>query len=420
MIRRVLVWTHRWTGLAMSAFLVVAGATGAALAFNSELEHVFAPQLFATPRPGTPALDFATLAEKAEPLLAPRARVIGVLRTETDQVQVSFSAIYDPATGKRFALDYTQFYIDPWTGAELGHRRRGDLSEGLVNVMPFLYLAHFMIVPQSQTGFLVFGLVAITWTLDCFVAFSLTFPTSLSHFWRRWSLAWRVRKGGAAYRLNVDLHRASGLWLSPLLFVFAWSSVMMNMRPFFNAVSHAVFDYGTREGGFVMAAAHPKEHPGLDWHEALAIGQRIMAEQAATHGFSVGQPLGLQYNVRSGSYAYEVRGSRDLFERAPKGGSTVVSFDGDTGALRRLSQPTGEHAGITVESWLYALHMARVGGRPYQLFTCLVGLATALLSGTGVYIWWKKRGFRRVIAERRAQLRAHQGGSSMTLEPAQR
>jgi len=402
MVRRLLVWMHRWAGLAMSAFLVIAGLTGAALAFNSELEHVFAPQLFATPRPDAPPLDLATLAERVELLLAPRARVTGVLRTETDQVQVSFSANTDPATGRRFALDYTQFYIDPWTGAELGHRRRGDLSEGLVNVMPFLYLTHFMIVPQSQTGFFVFGLVAIAWTLDCFVAFCLTLPVSLSNVWRRWRLAWKVRPGGAAYRVNVDLHRASGLWLWPLLFVFAWSSVMMNIRPVFNAVSHAVFDYAPRDGMTQNPDRRPNDHPAIDWHAALAIGERLMAEQARTHGFTVREPLGLQYNARSGSYSYEVRGSRDLFERAPKGGSTTVSFDGETGAFRRLSQPTGEHAGNTVESWLYALHMARIGGRPYQVLTCLVGLVTALLSLTGVYIWWKKRGFRRVIAARRA------------------
>jgi len=406
------VWLHRWVGLVIAMFLVIAGLTGAALAFNSELEHVFAPRLFATPRPGAPALDLATLAEKAEPLLAPRARVTGVLRTETDQVQVSFVANNDPATGTRYTLDYTQFYIDPWTGAELGHRRRGDLSEGLINVMPFLYLTHFMIVPQSQPGFFVFGLVAIAWTLDCFVAFSLTLPISLSNFWRRWALAWRVRSGGAAYRVNLDLHRAGGLWLWALLFVFAASSVMLNMRPVFETFSHVLFNYGSRDAMAMNGGRRTNGRPSLDWHAALATGERLIAEQASLRGFTVSEPLGLQYNARSGSYSYEVRGSRDLFERAPKGGSTVVSFDGDTGALRRLSQPTGEHAGNTLESWLYALHMARIGGRPYQVLTCLVGLVTALLSVTGVYIWWKKRGFRRVIAGRLAERGAPQRTSA--------
>ncbi len=52
MIRRCLVFNHRWAGLAMTAFLVLVGITGSLLAFYSELDHLVAPYLFATPRPG--------------------------------------------------------------------------------------------------------------------------------------------------------------------------------------------------------------------------------------------------------------------------------------------------------------------------------------------------------------------------------
>jgi uncharacterized iron-regulated membrane protein len=65
-------------------------------------------------------------------------------------------------------------------------------------------------------------------------------------------------------------------------------------------------------------------------------------------------------------------------------------FDGDTGELRVLTQPTHERIGNTIESWLYALHMARVFGRVYQAFVCVLGLICALLPITGVYIWWRK------------------------------
>jgi uncharacterized iron-regulated membrane protein len=92
-----------------------------------------------------------------------------------------------------------------------------------------------------------------------------------------------------------------------------------------------------------------------------------------------------------GAYLYEVRGGRDLFERSPKGGGTSVMFDGDTGALRELSPPTGEHDGNTVESWLYALHMARVFGLPYRIFVSVLGLVVVTLSVTGLVIWWRKR-----------------------------
>jgi len=403
MLRKSLVWLHRWTGLAMAGFLFVVGLTGAALAFNSELEHVFAPGLFATPRPSVPMLDLATLAELAVPVAAPKARVLGVTRTETDQVQVGVTPTIDPATGQPFALDYTQLYVDPWTGAELGRRRRGDLSQGLVNVMPFLYLVHWTLTPHaSVTGSLVLGVVAIAWSLDCFVAFCLTLPITRRAFWRRWRLAWRIRRRGSAYRLNFDLHRATGLWLWSLLFVFAWSSVMFNIRPVYETVTSALVDYRSPRTVYAEQLTRPhREAPGLGWHEALAVGRRLMAEQAAVHKFRVIEPLGLDYSPRIGAYTYEVRSTRDVFERAPKGGSTSVVFDADSGAIVLLSMPTGERTGNTIESWLYALHMARVGGRPYQILTFVVGLAVSGLSLTGVYIWWKKRGFRRWIAARR-------------------
>lgn len=116
----------------------------------------------------------------------------------------------------------------------------------------------------------------------------------------------------------------------------------------------------------------------------------------------MGQPLGLAYRPDLCAYSYEVRGSRDIFERATKGGSTEVMFDGDTGALIRLSLP-GERSGNTVESWLYALHMTRVFGLPYQIFVCALGLLITMLSVTGVYIWWKKRRARKFSATRRSE-----------------
>ena len=53
MIRGVFVLLHRWTGLVMAGFLAVIGLTGSVLAYNTELERVFAPQLLAHPRPRT-------------------------------------------------------------------------------------------------------------------------------------------------------------------------------------------------------------------------------------------------------------------------------------------------------------------------------------------------------------------------------
>jgi uncharacterized iron-regulated membrane protein len=255
--------------------------------------------------------------------------------------------------------------------------------------MPFIYRLHWTAL-FGDFGQVILGVVALVWTLDTFNGVYLTLPTTLANFWRRWRTAWRVKRGGSTFRLNFDLHRAGGLWFAVLLFIFAWSSVMMNIRPTYELVMRALFDYESQMAPYERGA-HPNSHPRLGWREAEAAGLRLMSEQAHLKGFKAGQALSLMYLPEYGAYAYDVRGSRDLFERAPKGGSTTVLFDGDTGTFRALSQPTGEHLGNTIESWLYALHMARIFGRPYQLLVCLTGLVTALLSATGIYIFVRKR-----------------------------
>ena len=379
---------HRWSGLSMAGFLIIAGLTGSVLAFEHELERVFAPQLFAIPKPGVAKLDLATLAERAQTLV-PNGRVVAVTLTDPDQVNVAFSPRRDPRTGRTYDLGFTEFYQDPWTGAELGRRTRADLSQGLINLMPFVYELHWRLA-AGGTGQWMLGIVAMMWTLDCFVGFYLTLPRSRRRFWRRWTIAWRVKARAPGFRLGYELHRAAGLMVWPMLFIFAWSSVAMNIRPLYELLMKSMFDYQSPTSAYSLTA-HPNASPRLDWRAAQLRGEYLLAEAEGTHRFRTRERISLMYDSYVGAYRYEVRGSRDLFERAPQGGGTAVMLDGDTGALRSLHLPRGEHRGNTVESWLYALHMARVFGRPYQIFVCLLGLITAALSVTGVFIWVKKR-----------------------------
>ncbi|HEY8065407.1 MAG TPA: PepSY-associated TM helix domain-containing protein [Methylosinus sp.] len=272
MIRNVFVFLHRWVGLLMTVFLVIVGLTGSLLAFNNELEHVFAPQLFAEPHPGQTQLDLATLAERADGLV-PHAHVASVtlgaraipVKMPPDQVTIFFRAETNPATGKPYELGFTEFYVDPWTGAELGRRTTADLSEGLVNLMPFIYKLHDQLA-LGATGRTILGVVAVAWTIDCFVGFYLTLPVSLSGFWRKWRPAWLIKRKGGFYRLNFDLHRASGLWLWPMLFVFAWSSVGFNMPSVYNWVMPKLFEHHSHMGEkLVEHMRRPvKEQPALD------------------------------------------------------------------------------------------------------------------------------------------------------------
>lgn len=393
MIRRTFVWFHRWVGLTMTVFLVIVGLTGSLLAFKGELERMLTPQLYATPRPGMARLDLATLADRAESLV-PTAQVTNVSVSEPDHAIVGMRPRKDPATDKPYTLGFGQLFLDPWTGEELGRRTYGDLSQGLVNLIPFINTLHYELA-LGTIGVWVLGIVALVWTIDCFIGFYLTLPAGKGQFWRHWKPAWLVKRNSGAFRLNFDLHRASGLWLWAVLLVFAWSSVYMNLwDTVYTWATRAVLDY--RPTWTELAELpRPRENPRLDFHEALAAGERIMAEQASRYNFRVEHPVRLGYQPRYGCYIYVVRSSRDI---ADKSARTYGYFDGDTGALRFLDLPTGQYSGNTVTSWLFALHMADVFGLPYRIFVCVLGLLITMLSVTGVYIWWRKRSARKSLA----------------------
>ena len=57
-----------------------------------------------------------------------------------------------------------------------------------------------------------------------------------------------------------------------------------------------------------------------------------------------------------------------------RGWNTSLWLDGDTGALRSLDLPTGEHSGNTISNWLWALHYGDVfGWLAYRVFVCISG-----------------------------------------------
>ena len=401
MSRHFFVWLHRWVGLAMAGFLILVALTGSLLALWNNFERLICPKLYAAPRPGVAPLDLATLAERAGALV-PQCRVAGVEFFRPNQVWVSFVPHHmDAATSHPCALGFDQLLLDPWTGAELGRRKFGDLSQGWINLMPFVYQLHSNL-RLSMTGYWILGGVALLWTIDCFVGLYLTLPVALDRFWQRWRPSWLIKRRTSFYSFNFLLHRASGLWLWAMLFIFAWSSVMLNLYPVYDRVTGAVFDYTwATNQSTTMPVRAGDQPPTLDWRAAQEAGARLMAEQAAIHGFTVEQVEGLAYVPGENAYYYSAKTSRDISDL----NGTALVLDGNTGAFRSLRLTSGEHSGNTVSSWLYALHTAEVFGLPYRIFVCVLGIAIAMLSVTGVYIWWKKKRIQ-VLAKARVRVAA--------------
>jgi uncharacterized iron-regulated membrane protein len=386
-----LVAAHRYLGLSIAIVLFVEAVTGSIAVFKNELDAAINPTLCYCAAPSAEATAL-------EPLVL-RARI-------DEQLPKGLSTWELPLTppaagyaidvnlnwdGKPLAREVDTAYANPYTGELLGLRNHA-ISASWRNLIPFIFEIHYSLA-LGDLGNWLLGLTAVLWTVDCFVALYLTFPPPLSHAssnvprrsWLvRWKPSWLVRLS-SFFAAVFTIHRASGLWVWPVLLMFAWSSVAMRMMPVYESVTRLFFrSYEYSEKPPLDA---PRHHPKLSWDEALAKGQAYMEDQAAQRGFTIEYPYILSHEPDFGFFRYQVKSSLDPSDRWC---NTVVWMDSDTGAFSDFWAPTGLSSGSTFTTWLEYLHFGWVGGILYRFLIFVVGIVTAILCLTGVLMWWRK------------------------------
>ncbi len=389
MSRQLWVLAHRWAGLTIAHFLIVAGGTGSLLAFYPELEQIAAPT-FMTSHTDGERLDPLELRRRAELLSGGQVNFVPLHIPPGSTAIISVSA--KPGGSE---LNFDELALDPVSGTEMGRRTWGDITQGTVNLMPFLYKLHYSLA-AGEIGRFALGIAALIWVIDCFVGWYLTLPVSRIRRWEHWRKAWAVRRTTSA-KLNFDLHRAGGLWLWPLLLVFAWSSVGFNLQPVYSPVMRAVLGEAPSFSDLPVLR-EPLSRPSLDWAEARDRGRVLVTQAGLRDGFVVTREEWLRLDRARGVYIYAFQSDRDVYTRFVGG---RAAFDADTGQLVHLKLPTGQHARTTFETWLFGLHMGVVLGLPWRIAVSAVGLVIVILSVTGVLIWMRKRSAR--LYKRRVQ-----------------
>lgn len=409
-IRSFWVILHRWFGLAMAAFLFMAGLTGAVISWDHELDALLNPHLMFVESQG-PALSGLELAERVE-AADPRAvaSYIPLAAEAGHALDIFVEGRIDPTTHEPYLLDYNQVFLDPVTGEILGKRMWGAITLDREHLMPFLYAFHYTLcMPEMwgihEWGVWLMGGVALIWTIDCFIGFYLTLPVrsgpvrggGRQSWWQRWKPAWQIKQGASTYRLNLDIHRAFGLWTWVLLFILAISATSLNLysevaKPLVNLFSSFTptpFDLRT-----------PNDHddpivPALGWAEIVA---RAEAERPA-QGWT--EPVGaIGYSAEYGVYYVGFFAPGDDHGAAGVG-PVWAYFDGMDGRYLSAAVPWTGTAGDLFLQIQFPLHSGRIIGLPGRILISVMGLVVAALSVTGVVVWWKKRSSRRLAEARR-------------------
>ncbi|WP_076071046.1 PepSY-associated TM helix domain-containing protein [Sphingomonas montana] len=381
-VRGFFVRLHRYVGLALAGWLVLLGLTGSALVYERELDAWLNPGLWHT-TPG-PALSPQTIADRVTAADARvTARWIPIGTAGALDVWVDWKP--DPVTGAAAVRDYDQMFVDPATGAINGRRRYGGWTLTRATALPFVHTLHSSLFLPGRVGAILLGIVALAWLVHGLTGFWLTLPRSLR--WGQWRRAWVLKRHVRAERRTYDLHRAGGLWAWGLMIAMAVSGVALTLSAeVFEPVVARVSPLSPHpwEGRTAAAA----EVPSVSFDRALAAATRAaMAAGIATRtsGLFLGPEIGL-YGVSFGQ------------QEAAGVGQAWVYVDRATAAVVSVQTATGGSAGDVVERVQLPIHAGRVGGVATRVLAVLLGLAVAMLSATGVMVWWYKRRARRVAA----------------------
>lgn len=392
-MRHACVLIHRYAGLMMALFLIVAGVTGSIMAFEDEIDAWLNPQIYEPDSRGA-ALPITQLVQRIEQQ-DPRVEVtyIPIVLAAGKSTRVSVRARTDEA-GRRFELDFNQLFVDPVSGAILGKRQSGTARFDREHFIPFVIKLHYSLFLPGSWGLWLFGAVALVWTLDCLIALYLTLPRGRP-FMEKWKPAWQIKRK----RFNFDLHRASGLWTWVVLLILAVSSVSLNLysevfKPvvsWFSPFTPTPFD--TREVRAEAAA------PAFDYDRAVALAR------AAGEARGIREPVGaIGHRADRGFYFATFRntdGKTDSGIKSPR-----IYLDDQTGAVIGERGTDKDTAGDVFAQLQYPLHSGRIAGVVGRAFICLMGLAITVLSITGIVIWWRKRRSR-VLSEARRGSPAH-------------
>ena len=423
-IRQTCLWIHRYTGLVMVAFLIIAGSTGALLAFYDELDDLFNYQLAYSDVQSNEPLSIAMLHDNVINTY-PKYKFSSMPTSlEPDKSAVfSVDKVRDKAAKTQESTQakapFQEVYVNPYTGDIIGTRDREQWAWR--NTMYKVFWLHRELL-LGDIGKLILGIIALVWTLNCFIGFYLTLPRKAgagktkkvndaanntinstankkrASFVKRWLPAWKIRTKTNTFKLNYDLHQAFGLWLWLMLFIIAWSSVGFNLQPVYQPVMQAVIGLESKQKQSDKpekpAQVTIKDDTTLSVTKADSIAYLTAQADivAKENGVKVEQLLGMRWVGEDNQWQMRFKTNKDI---GKKGGASSITVNAITGKIEKVNFGYQSSAASKADQWMATLHMGHIsqgaGHLLYQLFLVVIGLAVTTLSGTGAYLWLKGR-----------------------------
>jgi uncharacterized iron-regulated membrane protein len=166
-IRHWLVKLHRYSGLLLSLYIVMAGLTGAALAFNDDIDAWLNPQFYHLGS-GCGRQPIDALAARVEQGY-PHARLAFFSMGQDANAPLE-AKLRPRKPSDELAVDTV--FIDPVTAAVVGERNTKAVSVAPQNLMPFLFRLHRYLL-LDKPGAIISGSLGLLWLATLLIGFAL-------------------------------------------------------------------------------------------------------------------------------------------------------------------------------------------------------------------------------------------------------
>ncbi len=378
--RRVMTKLHRWSGLALAVFLLIAALTGVVLSFRWEIDALLNPNLFKVTPVGT-ARPFAELIQGVESCFPDLlVSTLALPATPNDSLRVFLKARGDAhaahkmGQGVKAKPSFNQAFVNPYTGEILGQRNTSDFVVDRVNFVPFMLRLHYSLF-LDKGGSWFMGGCAVVWFITAFLGLILSWPRLWTEI-KSWRPIVSIRSGRGGYKFNYDLHRAASVITFPILIVVAFTSVYLNLpeisKPVIQHFSPITSNQPAQAAGRVALDASV-----ITPEAAIAAAQAVLP---------MAQPTFVSRDFGKGYYSVRLRLPDDV---SPNGNNTVFVDMKDVLVIhRRLA--TERTAADTFIAWQIPLHAGTAFGLFGQMLICLSAITLAAICITGFNVWYRK------------------------------
>jgi uncharacterized iron-regulated membrane protein len=358
-LRKIVLKTHLYLGLAAAVFLVILGLTGSVMAFEGDIDRWLHPGIWYV-KTGPRTLPEQELIRMAQERFAPvRVRAVHVFR-EPDVAQVMQMS------------DGARVFINPYDGTILGRRKGPTRTERLLGQIHQLHL-RLTPDPRSMQSVAKIGepVISFAGLILCVMV-----PTGLLLWWRtrRASIKWK----GSWFRICFDAHHMIGIYAALFLFIAAFTGVLIG------------FDFGEEAIYAITRSTRPHFAPPPPSDAAAPGATVITADQAA----EIARRTMPNTTVSDFQLPLNAKGSYSIAMRAPEETSEAVhsfiTIDQYSSKVLRFQNFLTDSYGYRAIRFNRSIHTGDVWGLTGHIIVSLSSLLLVAMVITGVVIWWKK------------------------------